>query len=240
MKYSPLTRRFRRLRTGSHDHTSLTTSMALPTQSPPQNCLRRPTRLLRTVWSCIAAALCSLALNSHAQIVTNWVAFNDHAPSATTAPFVTAYNLRGMGLTGTPTLLLPAKGRLTNFVAGTYPAGQPLPAQIIVTALNTPNLFPNAALAAPFPATPAYDLFNGIVDLANADSAIGLSAGEGDAVILTFTNLNPAMRYSFRGTAVRNGTLADTHPGRWSISSISGATSFVSAHTPDVLTSVTI
>ena len=91
-------------------------------------------------------------------------------------------------------------------------------------------------MAAAFPGTPASLLFDGIVDLANADSAIGLSAGEQDAVILTFTNLNPSMRYTFYGTAVRNGPTPNVHPGRWTISSIVGATSFANAHTSGVLT----
>lgn len=224
MKLSLLLCRFRGRNAGS-DHA------AVP---------RRLNPLAEILMAGAAALGLILPTTGSAQIVTNWVAFNDHAPSALTAPFVTAYNLRGMGLATTPTLALPTKGRLTNFVAGAYPAGQPLSAGLIVTALNTPNLFPNAGLADPFPGTPAFNVFSGIVDLANADSAIGLSAGEGDAVILTFTNLNPAMRYSFFGTAVRNGPTATVHPGRWSVSSISGAASFVSAHTPGVLTSATV
>jgi hypothetical protein len=55
--------------------------------------------------------------------------------------------------------------------------------------------------------------------------------GAGHQVLLTFTNLNPAMRYTFRGTTVRAGTGVGTHDLRWTLNSISGAASFVSAHT---------
>lgn len=182
-----------------------------------------------------------------AQVVTNWAAYNEHAPSASTAPFVTTYNMRGFLLPADPGTAYPTSGGLTNFIPAGYAPGQPLQAALVVSTLvRNPDLFPNAGLGLPFPGTPAFDVFMPggvpITDMANLGSAIGLgnfssgvTAGN-DTVVLTFTNLDPTMKYSFRGTAVRNGTGVGTHSGRWTISSIEGVAGFVDAGTAGVLT----
>jgi hypothetical protein len=191
----------------------------------------------------------SLPLRSTAATVTNWIAFNEHAPSLLTAPKVTVYNMRGWALIGDPGATNPLTGNLTNFASAGYPAGYGLPVVYQGSfLLRAPDLFPNAAMGYPFAGTPAYELFSPggvtITDLGNAGDAIGVGnivSGVGqDTVVLTFSNLNAGMRYKLRGTAVRNGNGVGTHSGRWTISSIAGADSFTDANTPFVLTSANL
>ncbi len=195
------------------------------------------------------AASLGLPHKIQAQIVTNWTVYNEHAPSGSTAPYVTVYNMRGWVLATDPGTAFPTSGPLTNFVSAGYAPGQKLAATLSVsTLLRNPDLFPNAGLGYPLPGTPAFDVFSpggvSIVDLGNVGSAVGLgnfigSVGQ-DNVVLTFTNLNPSMRYKFRGTTVRNGNGIGTHSGRWSLCSITGAVSAVDAGTAAVLTSANL
>ncbi len=58
-----------------------------------------------------------------------------------------------------------------------------------------------------------------------------------DSQILTFKNLNPAMRYSFRGTVIRKGTVyGANHPGRRTYCNLEGADAFTDAHTAGCIT----
>ena len=204
---------------------------------------------LRSLFVAASAALALPQITS-GQLVTNWTAFNEHAPSALTDPNVSAYNMRGWVLGTDPGTVHPLSGPLTNYITGGsgYGPGQSLNAQLVAsTLLRNPDLFPAAALGYPDPGTPAYDFFMPggaqITDLGNAGSGIGLgnfSGGVGqDTVVLTFNNLDPSMSYQFRGTVVRAGT-ADTHYGRWTGCSIAGAVSSVDAATPGVLTSANV
>jgi hypothetical protein len=171
----------------------------------------------------VAAALLGSMPFARAAVVTNWAAFNDHVPSALTASNANTYNLRGIA--GTPPE--PTAGVLKD-----YATGMNTPASIIVTATGSPDFF--GAIAYPNAGTPAYNLFNGIVDLGNNNSAIGIRSSANTTVTLTFSNLNPALLYKFRGTAVRGNNYAR----RWTLASIRGADSYTDAHTAGVFTKV--
>src|SRR6476620_7825345 len=139
----------------------------------------------------LAALLCSSRF-AGAAVVTNWAVFNDHVPG-TTHPNANRYNLRGVA--GSPPE--PLSGVLKDFATGLD-----TPAYVISTAIGAPDYF--VSMAAPAAGTPAYNLFNGIVDVGNVNSGIGVrfnSSGFTSAT-LTFSNLNPSQRYIFRGTAV--------------------------------------
>jgi hypothetical protein len=168
---------------------------------------QRPIRIF------FALGLLLAAIPSQAQtLATNWAAFNDHRPG-TTSPNATTYDMR---LTG-------QGGPLKDIASGAT-----IPAAVIVTAVGTPDDF--GANAYPNPDTPAYNLFNGIVDVGNTGT-IGVrnrAAGPESAVTLTFTNLDPGQRYIFAGTSVRGNNYAR----RWTVSSIQGAASFENAHDP--------
>jgi hypothetical protein len=167
-------------------------------------------------------ALLGAAQFAGAQVVTNWAAYNDYVPSATTHPNANIYNLRGVA--GTPPE--PTEGFLKDFASGDQ-----TPAYIIATATGAPDYF--GGIAYPNAGTPAYNLFNGIVDLGNVNSAIGIRSSANTTVTLTFSNLNPAQRYIFRGTTVRG----NNYPRRWTLASLRGADSFTDAHTAAVYTS---
>jgi len=163
---------------------------------------------------------CSLAAASlvHAQS-TNWFAFNDHnlnmLPAPTTGPNVTLYHL-GTG----------PGGPLTNQLTG-----EELSASLVIswTGGDGPDNF-----GASFDAdagTPAYNLFNGIVDVGGSGAGIdegipGLRGSEMNAISLTFSNLDASKKYVFRGTSVRGNNYND----RWSYFSIIGSDSYLDAH----------
>jgi hypothetical protein len=169
--------------------------------------------------------LLSAATALNAQLVTNWIAYNDHVPSATTHANANVYNLRGVA--GTPPE--PTFGPLRDFNSGLA-----TPANIVVVATGAPDFF--GTMANPNAGTPAYTFFNGIADVGNVNSGIGLRQSASTTVTLTFTNLDPAKRYIFVGTSVRGGNYAD----RWHVCRIDGAASFVHSHqnggTPGVAT----
>jgi hypothetical protein len=166
-------------------------------------------------------ALLPVNLQSATQIVTNWVAYNDHrpgpAPTPTawgTAPNVNPYDMRvGPG------------GNLVDFLTG-----QPLPAMLNVTPNGAPDDFPTCV--EPNINSPAGKLFFGVVDVANTSSTIGVRYSADTYVTLTFTGLDPEKHYVFRGTGVRGGS----YPLRWSVATIMGTRGFIDAHSTGVLT----
>ncbi len=179
----------------------------------------------------MAAAVVSTAPAS-AAAVTNWVAFNDFgATSPGVGAFTHGANVSGYDLGfGPGGVLINSPGGL--FPTAELPAGYPLDGQakLIVRPVTATGVFGLPASGGqPFPGTPAYNHFAGLVSIGNLGSMFGVGAGQ--QVMLTFANLNPAMRYKFRGTAVRNGGTVGTHDVRWTLNSITGAVSFVSAHT---------
>ena len=164
-----------------------------------------------------------------AQIVTNWVAYNDHRPGPLpktnawgTALGVTPYDMRvGPG------------GNLTNFVNK-----QQLPVTLAVSPNGAPDDF--GQTGPPYPpnlGTPAAGLFFGVVDVGNTNSAIGVRYNMDTWVTLTFSGLNPDKHYVFRGTSARGGGYAL----RWTVATLIGAQSWIDAHLngngPGVLTS---
>ena len=171
----------------------------------------RPTGMALALWL-------ALASQTGAQ-TTNWFAFNDHnlnrAPAPTTGPNVTLYHL-GLG----------PGGPLTN-----QATGEQLAATLIVTWTGGDGPDNFGASNDPNVGTPAYNLFNAIVDVggtgAGVDEGIpGLRNSEDNVITLTFTNLDPGRKYSFRGTAVRGNNYND----RWAYYAIQGAASFLDAH----------
>ena len=179
---------------------------------------------MRGLKTTVGVLLASAAMAS-AQFATNWVAFNDHnlngLPAPMTGPNVTLYHLGGLTTGGGP------GGPLTN-----HDTGQQLAATLMVTWTGTggPDDF-----GASFDAnvdTPAYNLFNGIVDVGGSvaggdEGIIGLRDTEMNVVTLTFSNLDASQIYLFRGTSVRGNP---AYVDRWAYYTIEGAASFVDAH----------
>ena len=127
-------------------------------------------------------------------IVTNWVAFNDHrrGPVVTNRTWGTAANVT------TNDMRVGPGGSLINFLNG-----QPLPVTMTVTTNGAPDDF--GTMVYPYGNTPASNLFCGVVDLSNQNSGIGVRFSSQSGVTLTFNNLNPDKHYVFRGTSARGG-----------------------------------
>lgn len=171
----------------------------------------------------LSVYLLSLGVAPLGAAVTNWVAFNDHTPGAQTAVNATRYNMRGVAGGNAGAILA---GNLTNFDTGAQ-----LPVVITSSATGSPDDF--GAMGYPTAGTPAYELFNGKVDLGNNQSGIGVRSSSGSTATITFSNLDPSKRYVLFGTSVRGGNYLD----RWTLCTIMGADSFNDAHTAGVATS---
>jgi len=140
---------------------------------------------------------------------TNWVALNDYRPTAgVTAANVSGYDLRVTG----------DGGSLTN-----YFTGEQLASSVTVVSIGAPDDF--GANSYPDAGSPAYNLFNGIVDVGNAGIP-GVHAGGAAAITITFTNLDPSQKYIFRGTVSRG----NNYVNRWAVFSLQGALEFTDAH----------
>ncbi len=187
--------------------------------SRDQDCFRAEPSPLKSLlqrgWAvCLAGTLCANAQ------VTNWVAFNDHAPGSTagwtTHPNTTTNNMRGVSGGNAGTILT---GNLKNIDTGAN-----VPAVLTSSATGTPDDF--GGMAYPNAGTDAYNLFNGKVDIGNNQSGIGIRSSSGSATRLTFSNLDPNKRYVLKGTAVRG----NNYLGRWTLCTIEGADGFTDDH----------
>src|SRR5581483_11585322 len=96
------------------------------------------------------------ALSLHAQ----FVAFNDHAPGAGTAPNVTTWNIDG----ASP----GSSGALVDIDSGATLSVQ-------LTISHSGSIFEGGSAGNPDPNTPLYNVFNGYVDF--------MGAGDADAVV---------------------------------------------------------
>jgi hypothetical protein len=93
-------------------------------------------------------------------------------------------------------------------------------------------------MLSPAPGTPAYNLFNGIVDMATGGGFNIPRVGDGQ-VIYTFTGLNPAMAYSFHASGSRGRESDPTTDERWVKVSVGGYAYLVDSSTPGCTTLAT-
>jgi hypothetical protein len=160
-----------------------------------------------------------------AQIVTNWVAFNDHRRGPVPSPGVNA----GWGTAANVTtndMRVGPGGNLINFLNR-----QELPVTMTVVATGAPDDF--GTMVYPYANTPVSNLFHGVVDISNPNSGIGIHYSGDIYVTMTFNGLNPSKHYVFRGSSVRGGS----YPLRWTVATITGANAYINNHTAGVLTS---
>jgi acid phosphatase type 7 len=170
---------------------------------------RRTSNRLRTAWLLWAC----WALAAPAQ----WVAYNDHYQGAGSSPNATFWNvfINAANAPGN-------SGFLRNITTGDN-----LPVTLTIT--NRGCTGGNAS-GAPTNGTPAYNFFHGFVDFGAGGTTNHAVLISGSAVMaMVFSNLNPAARYSFRGTAVRGGT-APAFSGQWTLCRLDGADTFLAAH----------
>jgi len=142
--------------------------------------------------------------------ITNWVAFNDYNSGAGTGIGVSTYSPSAVGTA--------VGGTLTDYLTG-----NPVPVGVTILASGSVNGWTGSS-GAPNAGTPADQVFAGKIDW--AASALYHASGNDGEVRWTFTNLNPGMKYVFRGTAVRGNSYAT----RWSLATIEGVTSCLAAH----------
>jgi hypothetical protein len=147
------------------------------------------------------------------ETVSGWIAFIDHMRGPDTSDYVTVVDLKA-----------DSGAKLTNFLSG-----QALPVGFAIS--RSGDSEDAVPMGEPNPDTPAYRTFHGIVDFTNA-SVNGVALHPSAVYTLAFSNLDPAKRYSFKGTAVRGGG----YTTRWTVCAIVGADDFLEAHTAGCLT----
>lgn len=162
--------------------------------------------------------LIALAINWAAPTSAQFVAYNDHAPGAGTSPNATSWDVFG----NPP----GATGFLKDSKSGTN-----LPVTLTIT-VSEAGVLPAGTQGSPAAGTPVFNAFNGFADFQGAPNP-SIELTPGGLVTYTFTGLNPNKRYTFAGSAVRG---VDSYTDRWTLFEISGAESFTSAHTTNVLT----
>ncbi len=152
-----------------------------------------------------------------------WVAYIDHARGPQTAANVTALDLSLVDVV-----------YLTNITTGAT-----LPARMEIGRTGTAST--SGTMGAPNNGTPAYNLFQGYIDWMTSPSNNNgvllygpLSGYPNGVYTLTFTNLDPGKRYTFKGSAVRGGT--SSYSNRWTFCVIQGADGFTGAHTSGCIT----
>src|SRR5712671_985713 len=140
-----------------------------------------------------------------------FVSFFDHAPGANTHPLSLVFPEQSSG----------NWGFFTNFNDG-------VTTPVTMSSFVSNSVATGATASTPAAGTPAYNTFNGFVDFKGSpNEAIQLTTNN-SFVVLTFSNLNPGLRYNFKGSAVRGG--AD-YTNRWTKVTILGADSAAAAHT---------
>jgi len=153
----------------------------------------------------------------------DWVAFNDNTPGPTTHPNATTNNIR-----------LQMSGPLKDITTGTN-----LPVTLAITHSSSGLTYSTFGLN-PVANTPLYNSFNGFVVFGAVsgatDANVELTNGALSTVTYSFSGLNPAKRYSFKGGAIRGLSLGQGS-NRWTRVEIAGATSFTEAHSSNVVTS---
>ena len=145
-----------------------------------------------------------------------WVAFNDHAPGPGTHTNTTRFNIFG-----------PDDG--TNGLLRDVNTGFILPTRLSISRVGPSldgRLGTNAAAG-----TPLYDAFQGYVDFSGNSCYVTTTNGR---VTYSFSGLDPAKLYTFRGGAVG---LSSLYTQRWTRIMLESAESFVNAHSTGVLTS---
>lgn len=187
--------------------------------------IRRPV----SVWHGLAWILVGAIAFVPLKLRAAWVAYDDQTRGPGTGLNVSTYSLR-----------LSGGGLLTNQATGTA-----LAARLLVTTSGTPA--PVQYAASPNPGTPAFQIFNGFVDFdtkGSLDNGALLYANSNQSITLTFTNLDPAKRYSLRGTSNRGG-IDDGKPAqdfhrRWTLCSLVDAISFTNAHSTGCVTAASL
>ena len=167
------------------------------------------TRLLH--FSFVCASLLLTAGPASAQ----WVAYWDYIRNPGTSPTNVATTVAIAGG-------VSQSAGLTNIATGVTIPG----VTITMTNLSCANGGTSGPLLA---GTPAHTTFNTFVDFSAGGIEVSGAAIQG----LVISGLNPALTYSFSGTACRGDA---GYTGRWARSYITNVVSFVPAHTPGVIT----
>jgi len=145
-----------------------------------------------------------------------FVAFNDHAPGTGTHVNATRWSC----------LVAPTAGPLKNIVDG-------LDTPVTLTITHVGTAQGGSAAAYPQIGSPAHVTFTNFVDFVGTP---GAAVQITNVMRYTFSGLDPAKRYNFKGSAVRGGS-ASSYTNRWTKITISGADSFTSQHTANIVTS---
>lgn len=148
--------------------------------------------------------------------ITNWAAYNDHSPGVGTRSTATRFDIQGA---------LPGSGGSLRNIS----SGATLPVTLGISRSDT-NLWSSPGVA-PDAGTPAAQVFTGYVDFVSG-SAANVPIRGFHWVRYGFSGLDPHLRYTFHGTAIRG---EPTYANRWTLVELAGARSFAANHTAGCL-----
>jgi hypothetical protein len=156
---------------------------------------------------------CSLPLPAQ------FIAFNDHAPGAGTHSNTTVWSC-----------LISPNGGLLKEIA----TGLDTPVRLDITRTGVGAATGGSAASYPQIGTPAQVTFTNYVDfIGTPGAAVQIS---NVVVHYSFSGLDPAKRYNFKGSAVRGGS-GGNYTNRWTKVAIAGADSSIPQHTANVIAS---
>lgn len=185
-------------------------------RGPLDRCIARLTRCLSLRFFVIGFVC--VVTTSHAE----FIGFFDHSRGAGTHQYTLSFFANTNG----------NSGLFTNISDGVT-----TPVRLTSTVSNGPTAITTGSQAGvPAPGTPAYETFNGYVDFAT-NTAAAIQVPTGSYLIYTFSNLNPNLRYVFKGCAVRGTPASSVYTNRWTKVTILGADSAAPRHTSNAVTS---
>jgi hypothetical protein len=144
-------------------------------------------------------------------LAVDFIAYNDHAVGQLTHANTTTFGDNPGGTNN---------GFLKDISTG-------LDTGVTLTTTSVGIAFQNNS-SNPAAGTDAADVFGGFVDFTSGNPhSLETVASQGDSYTHAFSGLDPLSTYEFAGTAIRSN---DNYTNRWTLVTLTGADSFISAH----------
>jgi glucose/arabinose dehydrogenase len=146
-----------------------------------------------------------------------WTAFNDQIAGSGTGVNATSWGV-----------FANSSGPMRRVTSG-----EVLP---VVLTISHSGAVSSSTMGVPDAGTPAAVVFGGQIEWGSM-AGEGVQLGTTASATWVISGLDPARRYTFRGTSVRGDV---TYGNRWTRAELQGAVSFVNAHTAGVATTATV
>jgi acid phosphatase type 7 len=209
-------------------HNSVLTWLHTATSSPYSNQVTGLTDGSYAFFAVVTNSLSVTAFSSTNTITvssgatTNWVAYNTLGNAGNSKAKVSNWS-------PTSTALSTNGGPLTNYYTGIIPTNNGTSVGMYVGVVASTLFTTGGSMTAPTNGAASTNVFNAstIMPWGTLHGVVFGASPYNGAVTCTFSNLNPAKKYVFAGTATRGSTYA-----RWTLVTISDASSYTPMHLP--------